>query len=183
LVSVQTLKATEACRDLREDLPQLCPDRFLALLGREFLDYAVNPFVGGVYAGDPTILSVRHAFPKLHALEQEHGSLIRGALKRRNTSGGPKGRMFSFPNGLGELPAAVRRRCRTARRAKQKAGRSRMTKCWVFDMGERNSISSNITLNSIPNSIGDDAGGAANLGRGRRPRTNSIPRTSAASAP
>ncbi|HEY8838586.1 MAG TPA: protoporphyrinogen oxidase, partial [Dehalococcoidia bacterium] len=82
-------------------------DFVLRRLGREFLDYAVNPFVGGVYAGDPTILSVRHAFPKLHALEQEHGSLIRGALKRRNTSGGPKGRMFSFPNGLGELPAAV----------------------------------------------------------------------------
>jgi protoporphyrinogen/coproporphyrinogen III oxidase len=76
-------------------------------LGREFLDYAVNPFVGGVYAGDPTRLSVRHAFPKLHALEQQHGSLIRGALRRRNTSGGPAGRIFSFPNGLGEVPAAL----------------------------------------------------------------------------
>jgi oxygen-dependent protoporphyrinogen oxidase len=76
-------------------------------LGREFLDYAINPFVGGVYAGDPALLSVRHAFPKLHALEQEHGSLIRGALKRRNTSGGPKGRIFSFPEGLGEIPAAL----------------------------------------------------------------------------
>lgn len=76
-------------------------------LGREFLDYAINPFVGGVYAGDPERLSVPHAFPKLHALEQEHGSLIRGALKRRNASGGPKGRIFSFPNGLAELPAAL----------------------------------------------------------------------------
>ncbi len=76
-------------------------------LGREFLDYAVNPFVGGVYAGDPRQLSVRYAFPKLHALEQEHGSLLRGALKRRNTSGGPKGRIFSFPEGLAELPRAL----------------------------------------------------------------------------
>ena len=50
---------------------------------------------------------MRHAFPKLHALEQEHGSLIRGALKRRNVSGGPKGRIFSFPNGLSELPNAL----------------------------------------------------------------------------
>ena len=39
-------------------------------LGQEFLDYAINPFVAGVYAGDPTKLSVQHAFPKLHALEQ-----------------------------------------------------------------------------------------------------------------
>ncbi len=73
-------------------------------LGEEFLNYAVNPFVGGVYAGDPRRLSVRDGFPKLHALEQEHGSLIRGAMARRNTSGGPQGRMFSFPEGLEELP-------------------------------------------------------------------------------
>ncbi len=81
----------------------------LRRLGREFLDYAVNPFVGGVYAGDPARLSVRHGFPRLLALEQEHGSLLRGAVKRRNTSGGPKGRIFSFPEGLGELPAALAR--------------------------------------------------------------------------
>lgn len=82
-------------------------DFVLRRLGREFLDYAINPFVGGVYAGDPARLSVRHAFPKLYALEQEHGSLIRGAMKRRNTSGGPKGRIFSFKNGLSELPGAL----------------------------------------------------------------------------
>ena len=90
----------------------------LRRLGREFLDYAINPFVGGVYAGDPARLSVRHGFPKLYALEREHGSLLRGSFKRRNTSGGPKGRIFSFPHGLEELPetlaaslgAAVRRR-------------------------------------------------------------------------
>ena len=76
-------------------------------LGREFLDYAINPFVGGVYAGDPRQLSVRHAFPKLHALEQKHGSLLRGALKQRNARGGPKGRIFSFPEGLAEIPRAI----------------------------------------------------------------------------
>ena len=89
------------------DRDESVADFVLRRLGREFLDYAINPFVGGVYAGDPTLLSVRHAFPKLHALEQEHGSLIRGAIKRRNTSGGPAGRMFSFPLGLGEVPAAL----------------------------------------------------------------------------
>jgi oxygen-dependent protoporphyrinogen oxidase len=78
-------------------------------LGAEFLDYAVNPFVGGVYAGDPRRLSVRHGFPKLHALEQEHGSLLRGAFARRNASGGPKGRMFSFAEGMEELPLALAR--------------------------------------------------------------------------
>ena len=39
-------------------------------LGREFLDYAINPFVAGVYAGNPEELSVKSAFPKLYALEE-----------------------------------------------------------------------------------------------------------------
>jgi oxygen-dependent protoporphyrinogen oxidase len=47
-------------------------------LGSEFLDYAIDPFVAGIYAGDPEQISVRAAFPKLHALEQRWGSLIRG---------------------------------------------------------------------------------------------------------
>ncbi len=94
-------------RRARPDREESVADFVLRRIGREFLDYAVDPFVGGVYAGDPARLSVRHAFPKLHALEQEHGSLILGSLKRRNTSGGPKGRIFSFPDGLGELPAAI----------------------------------------------------------------------------
>lgn len=89
------------------DAEETVADFVVRRLGPEFLDYAINPFVAGVYAGDPRLLAVRHAFPKLFAIEQEHGSLIRGALARRNTSGGPKGRIFSFPEGLGEIPATV----------------------------------------------------------------------------
>lgn len=91
--------------DAEED--ESVADFVIRRLGEEFLNYAVNPFVGGVYAGDPKRLSVRDGFPKLHALEQEHGSLIRGAFARRNTSGGPQGRMFSFPEGLEELPRTL----------------------------------------------------------------------------
>mgnify|MGYP001601884922 CR=1 FL=1 len=76
-------------------------------LGPEFLDRIVNPFVAGVYAGDPAQLSVRHAFPKLAALEREHGSLLRGALHRRSTATGPGGSMISFPEGLAEIPRAL----------------------------------------------------------------------------
>jgi oxygen-dependent protoporphyrinogen oxidase len=79
-------------------------------LGQEFLDYAVNPFVAGIYAGDPERLSVRHAFPRLHALEQEYGSLLLGALRQRKPNRGPKGRLFSFPEGLGEIPRALQAR-------------------------------------------------------------------------
>ena len=72
-------------------------------LGQAFLDYAVGPFVSGVYAGDPERLSVRWAVPKIFALEQQHGSLIRGALARRKGPA-PGGAMISFREGLEELP-------------------------------------------------------------------------------
>jgi oxygen-dependent protoporphyrinogen oxidase len=78
-------------------------------LGREFLDYAINPFVAGVYAGDPEQLSVRHSFPKLHALEQKHGSLIRGQVfgakerKNRAEKGKNEAGMISFDSGLQAL--------------------------------------------------------------------------------
>lgn len=77
-------------------------------LGNAFLDYAVGPFVSGVYAGDPERLSVRWAVPKIHALEAEHGSLIRGALARRKGPA-PGGAMISFREGLEELPRRLAR--------------------------------------------------------------------------
>jgi oxygen-dependent protoporphyrinogen oxidase len=89
-------------------------------LGREFLDYAINPFVSGVYAGRPERLSVRYAFPKLYALEQEYRSLIRGTIakarekKRAKKKGGAepqaardRARMISFDEGMQTLPRAI----------------------------------------------------------------------------
>ena len=76
-------------------------------LGQAFLDYAVGPFVSGVYAGDPERLSVRHAVPKIADLEREHGSLIRGALAKRDA--GPRGAMISFREGLEQLPRELAR--------------------------------------------------------------------------
>lgn len=85
-------------------------------LGGEFLDYAINPFVGGVYAGRPDLLSVRAAFPRLHALEQQYGSLIRGQIfgAARRARDAQKSKhaaaMFSFRDGMETLTAAITRR-------------------------------------------------------------------------
>ena len=79
-------------------------------LGREFLDYAINPFVSGVYAGDPEKLATIHAFPKLYELEQEYGSLIKGAIKgakkrkKRAETASKDARMFTFDDGMDVLP-------------------------------------------------------------------------------
>jgi oxygen-dependent protoporphyrinogen oxidase len=80
-------------------------------LGQEFLDWAVDPFVSGVYAGDPDKLSAQAAIAKIWALEHEHGSLIRGALARvlRGKASGPqpRGRLVSFRAGMQALPRAI----------------------------------------------------------------------------
>ncbi len=52
-------------------------------LGAEVLDYAVNPFIAAIFAGDPEHLSMLHAFPRVYALEREHGSLSRGLMASR----------------------------------------------------------------------------------------------------
>jgi len=82
-------------------------------LGNEFLDYAIDPFVAGVYAGRAENLSVRSAFPKLYSLEQNYGSLIRGAVRgarqRRKQAETSKqsAKMFSFRNGMETLVRAL----------------------------------------------------------------------------
>lgn len=51
-------------------------------IGQSFVDYAVNPFISGIYAGDPERLVTKYALPKLYNLEQNYGSFIGGALKK-----------------------------------------------------------------------------------------------------
>ena len=50
-------------------------------LGQSYLDYAVDPFISGVYAGNPQTLITRYALPRLYRLEQTYGSFIGGAWK------------------------------------------------------------------------------------------------------
>jgi oxygen-dependent protoporphyrinogen oxidase len=52
-------------------------------LGKSFLDYAVNPFILGIYAGDPDYLIPKYALPKLYRLEQTYGSFIGGSMKKK----------------------------------------------------------------------------------------------------
>ena len=55
----------------------------LRRMGPSFLDYAIDPFILGVYSGDPAQLVTRHAFPKLYQLEQNYGSFIGGAIRKK----------------------------------------------------------------------------------------------------
>lgn len=74
-------------------------------LGREIVDYAVDPFISGIFAGDPEKLSIKNAFPRVFEMECDHSSLFAGALFSRNGARRPKGitRTISFKNGMQTL--------------------------------------------------------------------------------
>lgn len=84
-------------------------------LGQEVLDNLLGPFLSGIYAGDPDIMSIRAMFPKLTEWEDQHGSVIKGAFHmllnrpktakptKKPTKRIPSYQLFSFPGGLQTL--------------------------------------------------------------------------------
>ena len=81
-------------------------------LGKSFLHYAVDPFLSGVYAGDPMKLVTRYALPKLYNLEQQYGSFIRGTIAKAKQPKTDRDRLaskkvFSAAGGLDKLTGAM----------------------------------------------------------------------------
>ena len=94
--------------DPNEDVASMVVRR----LGKSYLDYAVDPFISGVYAGNPHALITRFALPKLYNLEQNYGSFIRGAIAKRKEKKSDRKRLatkkvFSAVGGLGHLTDAL----------------------------------------------------------------------------
>ena len=91
---------------VEESIAQFVVRRF----NQEFLDHAIDALVAGIYAGDPYKLSVTHAFPKLKALEDNYGSMIKGQIfgarerKKRGEVAKDRAAKFSFDEGLQVLP-------------------------------------------------------------------------------
>jgi oxygen-dependent protoporphyrinogen oxidase len=81
--------------------------------GKEAADVFADALVTGIHGGDPELLSVAAAFPRLPVMEREAGSVIRGfmraakqrkaeAMARGEPKPGPQ-RMWSFREGLQTL--------------------------------------------------------------------------------
>jgi oxygen-dependent protoporphyrinogen oxidase len=72
----------------------------------------VSAFVAGVYAADPGEIAIGHAFPRLHALEREHGSVLRGMMHEARAArrrGVARAAPISFAQGMGYLPESMAR--------------------------------------------------------------------------
>jgi len=92
----------------------------LRRMGKSFLDYAIDPFILGIYSGDPSQLVTKYAFPKLYRLEQDYGSFIGGAFKK------------------GQEPKTERDKKATKSIFSVKGGLSNLIQAMVKNIGEEN---------------------------------------------
>lgn len=88
-------------------------------LGEKFARIFLDPMVSGIYGGDAQKTNLKAVFPKIYALEKEHGSLFKAMIRLRkgaktradNREGGdvgmPKGTLTSFQGGLSQVIDAV----------------------------------------------------------------------------
>jgi len=81
-------------------------------LGKSFVSYAVDPFLSGVYAGNPDTLVTRYALPKLYNLEQNYGSFVRGAIAKMREPKSDRDRLaskkvFSAVGGLSNITQSM----------------------------------------------------------------------------
>jgi protoporphyrinogen/coproporphyrinogen III oxidase len=80
--------------------------------GKEAADVLADAMVTGIYAGDPALLSLAAAFPRLSEFERQYGSVLNGFIRssrhrRRategNTSASSSTQLWSFREGLRAL--------------------------------------------------------------------------------
>jgi oxygen-dependent protoporphyrinogen oxidase len=85
-------------------------------LGGNVTKALFDPFVSGIYAGDPASMSAESSFPLLTGWERSHGSITRGAWSHmRQKRLAPKneltGKLCSFPLGMEQLVLAAADAC------------------------------------------------------------------------
>jgi oxygen-dependent protoporphyrinogen oxidase len=86
-------------------------------LGREAFEKLIDPMASGVFAGDARRMSLKSCFPRIHEVESQYGSLIRGLVRlqkearragKKDTPGpGPGGLLTSFRGGMSVLTDAL----------------------------------------------------------------------------
>jgi len=124
--------------------------------GPEVLDRLVDPFVSGVFAGDPEKLALGAVFPDLVRAEASHGSVVRGMMAqaraaRRERGGEPRtpssilsfrGGLQSWPLAVAEAlgPGAVRRSARVVAVERASEGRDGWRVAWEEPSGSGSSV-------------------------------------------
>lgn len=76
-------------------------------IGKEVVDYLVDPIFSGIYAGDIYRMSKKEALTKPADYEQEFGSLFWGALRAEKKKNSVEPMVLSFRKGIQQLTEAI----------------------------------------------------------------------------
>jgi oxygen-dependent protoporphyrinogen oxidase len=129
--------------------PETVESFFTRRFGREVHDRLAAPFIGGVYAGDTSKLSLEAAFPRLEELERQYGSVVMGMIRGKRS--GPRYGLSSFRRGMGTLPeglaAGLDIRCGTPV--------SKLSSGWQVHFGDEGAEAPVVVL-AVPSYIGSE---------------------------
>jgi oxygen-dependent protoporphyrinogen oxidase len=79
--------------------------------GAEVAEVFADALVTGIHAGDPKLLSVRACFPRIAALEEQHGSVLKGlaaTARQRRAEAKARGEVYQRGGKLWSLRAGLR---------------------------------------------------------------------------
>ncbi|WP_028842594.1 protoporphyrinogen oxidase [Thermodesulfovibrio yellowstonii] len=98
---------------LKEDIDETVESFVSRRVGREFYEKLIDAMSTGIYAGDPSKMSMKSCFPKVYWLEKRYGGLLRGLLalkkEKKDAKAQPSGVLMSFKGGMSELIQSLER--------------------------------------------------------------------------
>ena len=129
-------------------------------LGREVFERIAQPMIGGIYAADPSKLSLRSTMPQFHEMEQQYGSIIRALMARKKNSdqqdaSGPRYSLFlSFQSGMQTLVEELNRQIPedsifTGTKVNQVELQPKKNR-WVVDFNQNQHIEADLVCIALP---------------------------------
>ena len=105
------IRAGQSAKGVDSDLDEESIASFVRRrFGTQILERVAEPLMAGIHAGDADKLSIQQTFPGLPALEQRHGSVLRGMLATKRSKPDPRGdQRRSVPGWASKVPADVRK--------------------------------------------------------------------------
>lgn len=116
--------------------------------GPEMVEKIAEPLLAGVFGGDASKLSMQAVLPGLVAMEEEHGSLIRGALAAKKKHAASGSLFTSLRSGMQRLPSAIAEKLpasavRCGARVREIRRREHG---WMFRVGEEDILCDDLVL-------------------------------------
>jgi len=135
-------------------------------LGREALEKIAEPLLSGIHVSDPEKQSLQATFPRFHAIEKKHGSLIRGmlaerkAIKVRQIAGTKSGSIFiTFKQGVGHMIEVLEKNlsdCRIIQKTRAISIRATSDVSYEIDLSSGETLRADAVILATPSYVSAD---------------------------